>query len=114
MSICACAPFNPKHSQTEEEDVRAKYNTSRKPNSLPVGVVVETEIIAAGMAPGQGIKNGPLLRSLEASRLESRVGLISPMIARRRGLSLFEIEPSDKKNTQASSPVERSSDAPSL
>ena len=57
MSICVCAPFNPKHSQ-KEEDVRAKYNTSRKPNSLPVVVIVETEIIAPGgiVAPGQGNK----------------------------------------------------------
>jgi hypothetical protein len=46
--------------------------------------------------------------------LGARVGLISPMIAHRRGLSLFEIETLRQKNTQAASPVERSSDAPSL
>jgi hypothetical protein len=40
-------------SQTEE-DGRAKYNTSKMPNRLPVVVIVLTEIIAPGgiVAPG--------------------------------------------------------------
>jgi hypothetical protein len=62
--------------------------------------MVEIEIIALGgiVAPGQeNKKNGPLLRRPETSRLESRAVLVSPMIAHGRGLSLFEIEPSDKK-----------------
>jgi hypothetical protein len=75
-----------------------KYNASRKPNSLRVVVIVETENTAPGgiASPGQEIKNGPLLRRLETNRLKSRVGL-SPMIAHRRGLSLLEIEPSNQK-----------------
>jgi hypothetical protein len=68
-------------TQSNREDVRAKYNTSREPNSLSVVVIVETEITAPGgiVAPGQGVKSGPLLLTLETSRLESRVGLIDPM-----------------------------------
>jgi hypothetical protein len=44
-------------SQTEE-DVRAKYNTSKMSNSVPFVVIVDTEIIAPGgiVEPGRGIR----------------------------------------------------------
>ena len=63
-------------SQTEE-GVRAKYNASRKLNSLPVVVIVETEnTVPAGIvAPGQGIKRRPASAKTGNEPLE--VGLIN-------------------------------------
>jgi hypothetical protein len=108
-------PSTPKHSQTEE-DLRAKNIPLDSPTACRSASLWRPRLLLlAELSRRNRVKkNGPASAKTGNEPLKSRVGLISPMIAHRRGLSLFEIEPSDRKIRKPSNPVELSSDAPSF